>query len=258
MGEGARARAVKICAGSGLSDKMGAKRMESAMRDQVILVTGGTRGIGRAIAAEAASAGACVVVTSRRPAGKPTPGPGVTCIELDVTSEDSVRDAFAGVLKRHGRLDGLVNNAGVGVFKPIGELTLAEWERIVATDLTGAFLCCREAFRAMEPAGGGRIVNIGSVADYVPLPGNAAYGSAKAGLRALSAILNEEGKAKGIRVTHVSLGAVHTDIWEERPGFSAADMLPLEEVGRQIAQLLRLPLAVRIDEIKLLPPKGVL
>jgi NAD(P)-dependent dehydrogenase (short-subunit alcohol dehydrogenase family) len=129
---------------------------------------------------------------------------------LDVRDEASVTHCFQALYKQYGRLDVLINNAGIGVFRPFEDISLAEWDDVLRTNLTGAFLCCRAAFPLLRNTGGGRIINIGSVADRVPLAGNAAYGASKFGLRGLSQILSEEGKDDRIRVTHLSLGAVYT------------------------------------------------
>ncbi|MGZ4164416.1 MAG: SDR family oxidoreductase, partial [Tumebacillaceae bacterium] len=158
----------------------------------------------------------------------------------------------------YGRLDVLVNNAGVGVFKPVVETTLAEWQAIMDTNLTGLFLCSKEAFKIMKPQGGGRIINIASVSGYIPIVENGAYGASKYAVRGFSDILNEEGKLHNIRVSTVSPGAVYTDMTVNRDFFNPADMLKPEDVAETILDIARRPLHVRIDEVKILPPKGVL
>jgi NAD(P)-dependent dehydrogenase (short-subunit alcohol dehydrogenase family) len=179
-------------------------------------------------------------------------------VQLDVTSEASVRRLFAAAERCFGRIDVLVNNAGVGVFKPIEETTLAEWQLVMDTNLTGVFLCAREAFRHMKARGGGRIIHIGSVSGFIPIVENGAYGASKYGVRGLSHILNEEGKRLNIRSSVISLGAVYTDIWEGREGFAPSDMLALDDIAETVLDIARRPLHVRIDEVRLLPPKGVL
>src|SRR6185437_8477610 len=119
----------------------------------------------------------------------------------------------------------LVNNAGIGVFKPFTDITLNEWNSMIQTNLTGAFLCSREATKLMLANGGGRIINVGSIAEKIPLANNVAYGASKSGLKGLSNILNEEYKHDKIRVTHICLGATYTDIWADRPEFSKDNML---------------------------------
>ncbi|MDY7228192.1 SDR family oxidoreductase [Hyalangium rubrum] len=236
--------------------------MTESMRSKVVVVTGGVRGLGRTMADFMAREGAAVWVTSRQ---APPPHPSlvaaageVRAVRLDVTDEASVKELFAQVDAAYGRLDVLVNNAGVGVFKPVVETTLAEWDTMLRTNLTGTFLCSKEAFRRMQRQGGGRIITIASVSGYIPIVENGAYGASKYGVRGFCKILNEEGKAHSIRVSLVSPGAAYTDIWEGREGFDPRDMLQPEDIAESVLDIARRPLHVRIDEVKLLPPKGVL
>ena len=230
----------------------------SGVGRKVILVTGGTRGVGDAIARALTDHGAQTISTTRNPS-LPSSAKVSTRIEvLDVTNEASVRGLFAKIKSEYGRLDVLINNAGVGVFKPLEETTHAEWKEVLDTNLTGAVLCAREAFGLMREQGGGRIINIGSIADYMALPSNAAYAASKFGLRGLSGVINEEGKELGIFSTLLSLGAVYTEIWKDRPGFDASAMLPLSAVADAVLSIVTQKPGVRLDEMKLLPPKGVL
>jgi 3-oxoacyl-[acyl-carrier protein] reductase len=238
--------------------------VSAQMLGKVVLITGGARaGLGKAIAKLLAGQGAAVIVTSRK-TRKPAPPASaelfgeVTERALNVSDERSVKRLFAWLDSRFERIDVLVNNAGVGIFKPVTEISLADWREVIATNLDGVFLCSREAFKRMKARGGGRIINIGSVADYIPLANNAAYGASKSGVRGLSGILNEEGKEHAIRVTHLSLGATYTEIWKDRKGFAEKDMLTPNDVAETVLDLARKPLHVRVDELKLLPSKGII
>jgi NAD(P)-dependent dehydrogenase (short-subunit alcohol dehydrogenase family) len=214
-----------------------------------VLVTGGARGIGRAVVEQLAASATRVIVADLNPPAD---------IRVDVRREDSVTALFEQIEGSGVRVQALVHCAGIGIFKPIAELSTDDWNSVVSTNLTGAFLCSRATIRHMLSRGGGRIVHIGSVADHTPLPSNGAYGCAKAGVRMLTQIINEEYKAQGIRATLLSLGAVYTDIWKSRPEFSPSDMLSVDDVARVIAGILSQPAHVRIDETVLLPPKGLL
>ena len=110
----------------------------------------------------------------------------------------------------------------------------------------------------MKEQGGGRMINIASVAGYIPIPENGAYGTSKYGVRGFSEILNEEGKPYNIRVSIVSPGVVFTDMSKERSGFHREDMLRPEDVAETVLDIAKRPLHVRIDEVKILPPKGIL
>jgi len=230
--------------------------------NQIAIITGGDRGLGKEIANKLIKNGIKVVVTSRSYEFN------TSCHDfnnqmlikqhLDVTNESSVTKFFAWVESSKKKSIILVNNAGVGIFKPFAETTLKEWECMIQTNLTGAFLCAREVSKIMLKHGGGRIINMGSIVEKIPLTNNAAYGASKSGLRGLSNLLNEEYKRDKIRVTHVCLGASYTDIWRDREDFLKEDMLDPMVVADCIAFLAFLPLSVRLDNIEIFPEKGVL
>lgn len=232
------------------------------MQGKVAIITGGVRGIGQAIAQGFAEAGASVYATSRE-ADQPTSGliakPGeIVEIQLDVTDEESVLRFFHHLDETHGCIDVLVNNAGIGLFKSVEDTTFLEFEQVFKTNVTGMFLCAKEAFKRMKVRGGGRIINLSSVAGYIPLVDNGAYGASKYAVRGFSHILNEEGKPHNIRVSVVSPGAVYSEIWEGREGFAKEDMLLPEDVAATVLDIAHRPLHVRIDEVKIMPSKGVL
>lgn len=231
------------------------------LEGKLVLITGGTRGIGKTTAEWLAREGAAVCVTSRTatpmlPTSPLTPGEIATA-SLDVTEEKSVVSLFSWLEEKHGRLDILVNNAGVGIFKPVVETTLSEWETVLSTNLTGLFLCSREAYKLMKQHGGGRIINLSSISGYLPLAENGAYGSSKFGVRGFSQICNEEWKHDRVLVTTVSAGAVCTEITDSRL-FDPADMLQPADIAEAILDIATKPLSLRVDEIRILPPKGVL
>ena len=232
-----------------------------ALQGKLILVTGGGRGIGKSISDYLAAHGAGVLSTGRShvqfPAHLPASG-HILPVPLEVTQEASVLSLFRWIDKQGGRLHGLVNNAGVGVFKPLTETTLEEWQNLLTTNLTGSFLCMREAASRMAKAGGGRIIQIGSISDHLTLPENGAYAASKFGVRALVGVLNEELKEQGVFCSLVSPGATLTEIWKGRPGFNPDDMISSEEIARTVADILSRPPSVRIDEVRILPRRGVL
>ncbi|WP_225412655.1 SDR family oxidoreductase [Stigmatella hybrida] len=223
------------------------------MEVRTALVVGGTGDIGSAVVHKLRAEGVHTVC-----AAMDVPEDTAEALRVDITDEASVTALFEKVAQALGPLGVLINCAGIGVFSPVEETPLSEWRRTLEVNLTGAFLCAREAFKRMKAHGGGRILHIGSVSDHLTLPMNAAYAASKHGLRGLTGVLNEEGKAHGVRATLVSLGAVYTSLWHARPEFSPADMLPLEEVAQCLWEIARKPLNVRVDEIRLLPSKGVL
>lgn len=174
---------------------------------KVALVTGGAQGIGYAIARRLAGVGTAVAIFDRDPAGArmaaALPGQPLF-IEGDVGSEADVRRAIAAVVARFGRLSALVNNAGISIRKPLVELALEEWERVLHTNLTGAFLCARHAAPLLA-AERGAIVNIASTRAVMSEPHTEAYAASKGGLVALThALALSLGPA--VRVNCVSPG----------------------------------------------------
>ncbi|MCK8500213.1 SDR family oxidoreductase [Myxococcus fulvus] len=216
------------------------------------IVVGGTGNIGAAVLHRLRAEGLHVICASEDVTRESSDS-----MRVDVTDEASVRSLFDKA-SASGPLHLLVNCSGFGAFTPIEETSLADWRRSLDVNLTGAFLCAREAFKRMKAHGGGRIVHIGSVSDHLTLPMNGAYAASKHGLRGLTGVLNAEGKDHAIRATLLSLGAVYTAFWKTRPEFSPADMLSVDDVAESIWEIARKPLHIRVDELRLVPSKGVL
>ncbi len=197
--------------------------MES-LRGKVAVVTGGSRGIGLAIARALAAEGVQVAVTGRSgahlsAARRQIEGAGPAAVETlqaDVRDADAITRAIDATVARFGGLDILVNNAGIGIFKEVADMTPAEWHEVVDTNLTGVFQACHAAIPHMRRRGGGFIINISSLAGKNPFAGAAAYCASKAGLNAFSEALMQEVRYDGIRVSYVMPGSVAT-------GFSSGD-----------------------------------
>ncbi len=226
----------------------------------LVVITGGARGIGKSIASSFLKEGAVVIVTSRNAkfTSSPVQEGNVNLQFLDVTNLNSVENFFKWLSDQKYVLSTFINNAGTGIFKPILETSLSEWEIIISTNLTGAFLCTKECFRIMQNLNGGRIINIGSIADAIGIPCNSVYAASKSGLRGFSATLSEEGSINNIRVTYITLGAVYTDIWKKRKGFFKKDMIEKDNVSDIIIEIAKQPLNVRIDNIEITPGKKIL
>jgi 2-deoxy-D-gluconate 3-dehydrogenase len=192
------------------ADPLAAFRLDG----KVALVTGGNGGLGEAIAGGLRSAGAEVVVTGRdaakNRAAADEHGAG-NVLEVDVRDEASVEAGIAAVVARHGRLDVLVNNAGVGGSYSVLEMTLDEWRLLLDTSLTGSFLCAQHGARAMIDAGnGGAIINLGSMYSVFGPPRAVGYASAKAGILGLSRALAVELAPHGIRSNAILPGWIET------------------------------------------------
>lgn len=183
------------------------------LQNSVALITGGSSGIGRGIAAELLRAGARVAITGRnleklQAAAKAL---GAHPIHADVSKEADVRRTMQEVLDRFGHLDVLVNNAGLGVFKPLIEMDLAGFERTFATNVTGAMLMAREAARHFIARNQGNIINIGSTASHRGAPNGTAYYASKFALRGMTECWRYELRKYNIRVMLVNPSEVITD-----------------------------------------------
>ena len=184
---------------------------------KVALITGGNGGIGLGMAQGLAQAGARVVIAARNAqksadavASLQALGSDSFALEADVTNEASVAALFAQVAERCGRLDILVNNAGTTVRKPVDQLALAEWNQVMDTNLTSAFLCCRAAHPLMKQAGGGKIINIGSMMSIFAAPYAPAYGASKGGIVQLTRAMAASWAADQIQVNAILPGWIAT------------------------------------------------
>ena len=191
--------------------------MKCDLTGQVCLVTGAARGIGQAIADAMAANGARVVYTDVDEAGvqeSAARSPGAIGLKLDVTRGDEVGAVVDRVVQESGRLDVVVNNAGVNTMAhrvPIDQFPRAEWDRIIAVDLTGVYEVSRAAAVAMRKVGSGRIINIASIAGLVPLRLQCAFVAAKAGVVNLTKGMALELGPHGILVNGIAPGSILTD-----------------------------------------------
>lgn len=219
--------------------------MADRLADQTALVTGASRGIGSAIAVALAREGADVAVNyysnqaeaadTGEAAREAAPGDAtVTTVQADVSDEDAVAAMFDTVSETHGRIDVLVNNAGVLSHASVSEMAVDEWDRVLRTNLRGTFLCTRRALQSMEPAGEGTIVNVASDLGHLGAEELAHYSASKGGMITFTRAVARE-VAPDIRVNAVAPGPVQTDmltedVSEERLQEEAD--IPMERVGR--------------------------
>jgi 3-oxoacyl-[acyl-carrier protein] reductase len=216
--------------------------MSNSLQDKIALVTGASRGIGAAIAQELAAAGATVVVTSTREGGCQATlaaieqaGGRAEAAVCDISDPDQVDHLAKRVLDAHGRLDLLVNNAGMtkdGVFL---RMTVEDFDDVVQTNLRGAFLVCRAFARSMAKARSGRIVNVGSVVGLTGNAGQVNYAASKAGLLGLTKSLAKELAGRGVTANVVAPGFIQTDMTAAIPEDIREQMLggiPLARFGQ--------------------------
>ncbi|TGD96761.1 SDR family NAD(P)-dependent oxidoreductase [Methylobacterium nonmethylotrophicum] len=190
--------------------------MTQRLAGKIALVTGSARGIGFAVATAFAREGAKVVIADLDGAGAAEAaagiGPAAMPLSVDVADPASVAAMMERILAAHGRVDILVNNAGIGANTPFLETSLADWNRIIGVNLTGAFMVAQACAREMVRVGGGKIVNIGSLSGQRGGNGRAAYGAAKAGLELLTKVMAVELAQANINVNTIAPGAIETEI----------------------------------------------
>ena len=233
---------------------------------QVALVTGAGRGIGRAVATTLSRAGAAVALAARSPAELEgvaadlrAAGGRALVVATDVRQEAAVEALARGTLAEWGRVDVLVNAAGLATFAPVTDSKLDDWDQILAVNLRGAVLCCRAVLPAMIAQGRGTIINIGSVVTSRTLTGSAAYTASKYGLLGFSRVLAEEMRPHRVRVGVLSAGATDTPLWDAMPGAPARDrMLRADQVAEAALLMAALDPNATLEELTLLPAGGIL
>ena len=237
--------------------------MTSNLAGKAALVTGGSRGIGRAIAEALLEERAKVVICGRsqesldgavRELSAKGEIAGTTC---NMGRNEDVEKLFGFVVDTLGGLDILVNNAGVGHFAPVHELSLDEWREVIDTNLSGVFYATRAAVPMMRKRGGGFILNIGSLAGKNPFPAGAAYNASKFGLSGMTEAMMMDLRYENIRVSQIMPGSVETDF---RPGGSEnADWkLSARQIAETAVHLLAMPdrnLASRVEMRPSRPPR---
>ena len=192
-----------------------------SLAGKVAIVTGGSRGIGRAIAAAFLREGGHVTITGLNPdhlkeaaqelSSIAAGGASIDTAAADVRDHAAVESLVAETARRHSGLDILVNNAGVGWFGSVESESHDEWRHVIDTNITGVFNCCRAAIPHLRQRGGGWIVNISSLAGSNPFGGGAGYCASKAAVDVFSEALMQEVRQDGIRVSYIKPGSVHTE-----------------------------------------------
>jgi NAD(P)-dependent dehydrogenase (short-subunit alcohol dehydrogenase family) len=233
---------------------------------QVALVSGASRGIGRAVALAFAREGARVALLARgregleRVAGAIESGGGLALVVTgDAAEEDTARRGVEAALARFGRLDCLVTAQGAGAFGPLETSRVQDWDAMLRANLTATYLLCRAALPAMLAAGQGTIVALVSLAAVRAIPGCAAYTASKAGVLGLVRALAAEVRGRGVRVAALSPGAVDTPFWDGIPSPpDRSRMLRPEAVAEAALLVAAQPPGTFVEEIILAPTPGVL
>ncbi|RMD74366.1 MAG: 3-oxoacyl-ACP reductase FabG [Chloroflexi bacterium] len=210
------------------------------LQGQVAIITGAGRGIGRATALELAAAGARVLINYQHSAAAATQlatdiianGGDALTYQANVSDEQAVQGMVQAALDRWGRIDILINNAGITADAPLARLRPEQWQQVIDIDLTSVFLCCRAVTPIMRAAGYGRIVSVSSLAALAGNVGQTNYAAAKAGIIGLSRSLAREVARDGITVNIVAPGYIETDMVETVPEALRAWALQAIAIGR--------------------------
>ena len=232
------------------------------MANRIAVVTGAGTGIGAAVATALATEGWLVVLAGRRPApllelAAARPELLLDPVPTDVTEEQSVRSLFDATIARHGRVDLLFNNAGMGgPPRELDEIPLVEWQAVVDVNLTGAFLCTREAFRVMrrQQPQGGRIINNGSISAYAPRPRSIAYTATKHAITGLTKSTALDGRPYDIACGQIDIGNAATPMTDRMAsGIVQPDgrmmvepRMDADDVGAAIVYMAGLPLSANV------------
>ena len=235
------------------------------LTNKTAIVTGGTKGIGRAIAKAFVAAGVKVAITARNKdaiadavSQLNLAGPGIaTGYVCDVRDYEQVKSLFAEVADSGG-VDILVNNAGIGIFTTVESMSADEFRATLETNLFGAFYCCHEVIPLMKRRGGGYIINVSSLAGANAHPRLAAYNASKFGLNGFSEALMQEVRHDGIKVSYIMPGSVNTEFGGDEPDDANSWQLQPDDIARVVMDLLAYPgraLPSRIEIRPSRPPK---
>ena len=236
--------------------------MES-LTGKIAIVTGGTRGIGRAIAERLLREGAAVAICGRtretvdRAVAAMQPLGKVFGYPADIRRVEDVRQFFQAVDSALGGLDILINNAGEGVFRKVGDMTPEDWHRNIDLNLNGAFYCVREALPRFAARGGGFIVNISSLAGKNAFSGGAGYNASKAGLNLFTEALMLDHRHDNVRVSSIMPGSVDTAFAGD-PAKRQGDtswMIAPEDVAEAVAMVLAMPARTMVSRVEMRPSR---
>ena len=231
------------------------------MADRVALITGAGTGIGRASAAALAAAGWQVVLAGRRPEPLSDTaadiGERAHVVPCDVSEPASIENLFAAIKARYGRLDLLFNNAGIGRGGLLEDLSLTDWQAVVDTNLTGAFLCTQWAFRMMKEQDpmGGRIINNGSISAHVPRPYSVAYTATKHAVTGLTRATSLDGRRYNIACGQIDIGNAATPMTERMSGgvpqadgsMAPEPTMPVDNVAKAVVYMADMDLDANVQ-----------
>jgi 3-oxoacyl-[acyl-carrier protein] reductase len=234
------------------------------MEGRVALVTGASRGIGRAIAESLIDAGANVAISARTATDVATAAAALNerggtgralGVPGDVRRHEDCRRMVEDVVADFGRLDILINNAGIGAFEPVADMAIETWDAVIETNLSGVFYCTHEAMPHLKSANGGWVINIGSLAGKNAFPRGSAYNASKFGLIGFSEALMQEVRYDDVRVSYIMPGSVATEFGGRDAAEGADWRIASEDVARAVMDVLSYPGRSLTSRIELRPSK---
>jgi 3-oxoacyl-[acyl-carrier protein] reductase len=235
--------------------------MSKEIKGKIAVVTGATRGIGRAIAERLLREGAKVALCGRRQetVAETVKGLGsqgdVFGAAADVSKFEEANRFIADAAKRFGGVDALINNAGAGTFRSVAELTPREWDQMISLNLSGVYYCCHSALPIFRERGGGDVINISSLAGKNPFAGGAAYNASKFGLNGFSEAMMLDHRYDGVRVSYIMPGSVDTAFGGSQTSSEAEWKIAPEDIAEIVVTLLRMPQRTNVSRVEIRPSR---
>tara|TARA_B100001996_G_scaffold380241_1_gene367363 strand:- start:760 stop:1464 length:705 start_codon:yes stop_codon:yes gene_type:complete len=234
------------------------------MKSKVVVISGGTSGIGKRLVSMFLKAGDKVVTFSRKKSNinllkkeLPEYKDSLICHQGDVSSIKDINLISKEISKKFKKVDFLINNSGTNVLSPIKKIKIKDWQKIIDVNLTGAFYLTQTMLPLLKNKS--VILNMGSLASRNGFPNWGAYCASKFGLKGFTEALREEVRPRGIRVVHAEIGATDTSIWDNLDGkWDRSGMMQDTEVANILFNSITEAKSVNVDEIFLMPPNGVL
>jgi 3-oxoacyl-[acyl-carrier protein] reductase len=240
------------------------KRTYNGIRNKVALVTGSTRGIGRAIAERLLEEGARVAICGTKPESV---DPAVAALSqkgevfgsvTDLSKREEVAKLVMAVRQRFGTIDILINSAGLGIFASVTDLEPAAWERMLALNLSAVYYCCREVLPIFVSCASGDVINISSLAGSNAFAGGAGYNASKFGLNGFSEAMMQDYRNAGVRVSYIAPGSVDTE-FSGRPAVGEASdhggRIAPEDIAEVVVTLLGMPRRTTVSRVEIRPSR---
>ena len=235
--------------------------MSISLKNKRAIVTGGSKGIGLAIARSLCEEGTNVVICAREEKAienavaqvQPTAVGRISGVAADVSKFEDVQNLFAEADRVLGGLDILINNAGFGVFHPTADISVADWDRLIATNLSGSFYCSKESIPRFKANGDGHIINLSSLAGKNAFAGGAAYNASKFGLNGFSEAMMLDHRADNVRVSYVMPGSVDTGFSGHSGREKSSWKIAPEDIAEIIIGILKMSKRTLISRVEVRP-----